>query len=541
MRTLPILALAPMAALALAAAPAPIDPQRIKADVRTLSSDAFAGRGPGEAGEAKTVDFLIGAFKAAGLQPGGEKGGWTQDVPLVRLDRLPGARLAIRAGDDSRVLELGRQATLSLTQPGRLALTDAPLVFGGWGIVDPARGWNAYDGVDLSGKVVVLLANDPDFEAGRDLGFGGRALTVAGRTGTKVAAAAKAGAAGVIIIHEEAGFSWPFSQAGRNDTLPSFAYAPLQPSPLGFSAIVEQQAATDLLRPLGLDLARLKARARDSRFRAFPLAATVSVTGENKATNVVSHNVIARLPGASRPDEYVMYGAHWDANGHTGAAEGGDAIRNGAVDNATGTAELLEVARAFAAGPRPARALLFAAWTAEEKGLLGAEYYASHPLYPLARTAAVINLDPHVVLPAARNLELIGPGQTDLEDDLRQVAAEAGQRIDPEPNPAAGWYFRSDHYPFARRGVPALAFRAGRDLVEGGTAAGDPVVAAYNRDCYHQPCDQFDPRWTFAGTAQEASAAYRVGLRIANAARWPGWRPGSEYRHVREETAAERR
>ena len=207
----------------------------------------------------------------------------------------------------------------------------------------------------------------------------------------------------------------------------------------------------------------------------------------------------------------------------------GDIDRNGAIDNATGTAELIEVARAFKAGRRPARTVVFAAWTAEEKGLLGAEYYAAHPIYPLARTAAVINLDPHVVLPAARNLELIGPGQTSLEDDLRAAAAQAGQRVDPEPSPEAGWYFRSDHYPFAQRGVPALAFRAGRDLVGRGRAAGQRTVAAYNRDCYHQPCDEFDPRWTFAGTAQEALAAYRVGLNIANSTSWPTWRPGSDY------------
>ena len=538
MNKLPLLAVG-FALTLTAAAPSPISPSRIRADVRTLSSDAFMGRGPGEPGEARTVEFLARSFKAAGLEPGGTNGSWTQDVPLVRLDRLPGATVSLRIRGKSRPLALGREATLALRNAGGFRLANAPLMFAGWGVVDPARGWDAYAGVDMRGKIAVLLASDPDFEAGRDLGFGGRALSIAGRTGSKVAAAARAGAAGVIVIHEEAALSWPFSQAASGDALPTFAYAPLQPSPLGFTAIMRRDLAT---ATLGLDLAVLKRRARNPRFRAFRLGdAALSVNGATRATPFISQNVVAIIKGAARPDEYVLYGAHWDANGHNGPDASGDIDRNGAVDNATGTAELLEVARAFKAGPRPRRSVVFAAWTAEEKGLLGAEYYAAHPLYPLSRTAAVINLDPHVVLPAARNLELIGPGQTSLEDDLRAAAALAGQRVDPEPSPEAGWYFRSDHYPFAQRGVPALAFRAGRDLIGRGPAAGQRAISAYNRNCYHQPCDEFDPRWTFAGTAQEALAAFRVGHKIANATSWPTWRANSEYRAVRAASAAERR
>jgi Zn-dependent M28 family amino/carboxypeptidase len=292
---------------------------------------------------------------------------------------------------------------------------------------------------------------------------------------------------------------------------------------------------------MGLTLATLKQRARSAAFRAVPLKATVSVSATNSATAVVSHNVVGILRGAERPDEFLLYGAHWDANGHNGPDRSGDAIRNGAVDNATGTAELLEVARAFSAGKRPARSVVFAAWTAEEKGLLGAEYYAQHPLYSLAHTAAVINLDPHVVLPAARNLELIGPGQTDLEGLLFEAAREQGLRVDPEPNPEAGWYFRSDHFPFAQRGVPALAFRAGRDLKVGGTKAGQQIVGAYNVRCYHQPCDEFRAGWTFAGTAQEALAAYRVGRMVADGVNWPGWLPGSAYAAARQSSDGERR
>lgn len=532
--------LLPFVALSLTAA-GPIDPTRIKADVRVLSSDELAGRGPGEKEEAATIAYLSEQMAAAGLAPGGEDGGWFQKVPLVRLDTAPGATATIKAGGRATVLRDGPDLDINPTNAGATSLTDVPLVFAGWGAPDPARGWDAFEGVDVRGKVVVMLAGDPDLEGGKDLGFGGRALVIGGRGGTKAAAAAKAGAAGVLFIHETAAYSWPYSQAGDSIRVPSFAYAPLKPNPLQFSGIVRGPAILPILARMGLTLPALKQRARSSSFRAFPLEATVSVSATNSAREVVSHNVVGILRGAERPNEFVLYGAHWDANGHNGPDRSGDAIRNGAVDNATGTAELLEVARAFAGGKRPARSVVFAAWTAEEKGLLGAEYYAQHPLYPLARTAAVINLDPHVVMPAARNLELIGPGQTDLEGLLVKAAGEQGLRVDPEPNPEAGWYFRSDHFPFAQRGVPALAFRAGRDLKIGGTKAGQRIVDAYNERCYHQPCDEFSAGWTFAGTAQEALAAYRVGQMVADGEMWPGWLPGSAYAAARQSSEGERR
>ena len=530
----------PLVALTLTAA-GPIDPARIKADVRTLSSDAFAGRGPSEKGEAATIEYLAKQMEAAGLAPGGEDNGWFQKVPLVRLDTAPGGTATIRAGELATVLLDGPDLDINPTNPGLTSLSDAPLVLAGWGAPNPARGWDAFQGVDVNGKVVVLLAGDPDLEGGKDLGFGGRSLVFSGRGGAKAAAAAKAGAVGVLFIHEAAAYSWPYAQAGDSIRVPSFAYAPLKPNALKFSGIVRGPAILPILARIGLTLPALKERARSAAFRAFPLEATVSVSATNIAKEVVSHNVVGILRGADRPNEFLLYGAHWDANGHNGPDRSGDTIRNGAVDNATGTAELLEVARAFSAGKRPARSVVFAAWTAEEKGLLGAEYYAQHPIYSLARTAAVINLDPHVVLPAARNLEFIGPGQTDLESLLVKAAQEQRLRVDPEPNPEAGWYFRSDHFPFAQRGVPALAFRAGRDLKHGGVRAGQQIVEAYNVRCYHQPCDEFKASWTFAGTAQEALAAYTVGRMVADGVSWPGWLSGSAYAAARRSSEGERR
>jgi Zn-dependent M28 family amino/carboxypeptidase len=537
-----LVALAATGIVSVAAAQAPVlSAARIREDVRVLSSDEFEGRGPGEAGDRRTVEYLSKSFAAAGLRPGGVDGLWTQPVSLVRLNRQPGARLSLAIGGSTVPLTPGQDATLALRNPGRTEVRDAPLVFGGYGVVDAARGWDVYAGVDLRGKVVVVVANDPDFEAGRDLGFEARRMVIAGRIGSKFEAASRAGALGVLVIHEDAAASYPFLQVANADALPAFVLAPLRPSPLQFSGWLRGDVATRLLDSTGHGLEELKRRAREPLFRAFPLdGATASAAGELVATEIVSHNVIARVDGATRPGEYVLYGAHWDANGRGARGAPGNAIRNGAVDNATGTAELLEIARAFAKGPRPARTVVFAAWTAEEKGLLGAEAYAANPIYPLGKTAAVINLDPHVVLPAARDVELIGGGRTDLELRLAEAASRHGLRVTLEPNPEAGWYFRSDHFPFAKRGVPSIAFRAGRDLVEGGTAAGNAIVGPYNARDYHQVSDDFDPGWTFAGTVQEATVALELGRAIANDGRWPAWYPGVEYGAVRAASEAER-
>ena len=509
--------------LLLAGATAPtITPAEIKADVRELSSDAFGGRGPGEDGEVTTLSYLEQQFASAGLQPAGENGGWYQEVPLVRLDRLPGAALSLTVLGRAMPLAIGRQASLGLSNAGRTQVTNAPLVFAGYGIVDPATGHDDFAGVDMAGKVALVLANDPDFEAGQDLGFEDRRLVISGRIGSKVAAARKAGALGVLVIHEDAAASYPFSQVAQ--PLPSAVPAPLSTSPLQLTGWLDRSAWAPLLKTLKLDIVTLKARARLPGFRAMPLArVAVSASGEVRATSFTSRNIVARLRGDTHPDEVILYGAHWDANGRNGPDSTGDAIRNGAVDNGIGTAELLAVARAFAKAPRTARTVMFAAWTAEEKGLLGASFYAAHPLAPLETTVAVINLDPHVALPTSKTIELIGGGRTTLEIDLTRVAAQQSLRVVPEPSPEAGWYFRSDHYPFASAGVPAVAFRIGRDLATGGVAAGTRIVNTYNARCYHQPCDAFDASWTAQGAAQEANVAFALGRELANGNSWPDW------------------
>lgn len=529
---------APLFVLVLAAAapppltaPEPASAGRIGADVAVLASDAFGGRGPGEDGEAKTIAYLQDAMAKAGLKPGGPKGKWLQEVPLVRLDRAPGAAMTLNFGGTTRPLVLGRDATLALRNPGHTEVADMPLVFAGFGIV--GQGYDAFKGVDMAGKIAVVLANDPDFETGRDLGFEGRRMVIAGRVGSKFEAAARAGAAGVLVIHEDAAASYPWGQVGSGDALPAMVPAPLKPSAMQLSGWLSGETAAALLKAQNLDLAALKIRSREPGFIAFALpGASLSARGDLVATPFTSHNVIGRIDGARIPREAVVFGAHWDANGRNGPVNG-DGIRNGAIDNAMGTAELLEVARLFTARHRPARTVIFAAWTAEEKGLLGSDFYAANPVVPMDRTIAYINLDPHVALPAAKNLELIGGGRSQMENYLYRAAGTLGLRLDDEPNPEAGWFFRSDHFPFARRGVPVLAFRAGRDLVDGGLTRSNAIVAAYNAKDYHQPSDQLRPEWDFAGSAQEATAAFIVGYEVADCTVWPKWVPGTEFAPLR--------
>jgi Zn-dependent M28 family amino/carboxypeptidase len=537
-------AIALLSLLLSAPAAAQISAARIKEHVRVLSSDEFKGRGPTQEGDEKTVAYLAQQFQAAGLEPGGPNGSWYQDVPLIRYDRVGPVRISASVAGTTIPLETGRDITASSRIVGETRLDGAPLVFVGYGIDDPAIGWNNYGGMDLKGKVAVFLANDPDFEAPAPGEFGGRALVFAGRFGAKVEAARRRGAAAVLVVHETAAASYPWSQVANSDPLPGFGLVPADPKAPGFGLTgwLHRDAAFNLFRRAGLDLEQLKAAARQKSFRAVPIGnAKLSARLAMNATPVASRNVVARLKGRTRPNETIVYGAHWDANGIGPADARGDTIRNGAIDNATGTATLLEIARAFAKGRRPERSLLFIGYTAEEKGLLGAEYYVANPLYPLETTVAVFNLDPHVAMGRARSLDLIGGGRTDLERDLVRVARKHRLRVDEERSPEAGWYFRSDHFAFAKKGVPALAFRAGRDLVKGGVAAGDAQIADYNENRYHQTTDEFDPAWDMAGAAQEGRVAYELGRELARSARWPTWNEGVEYKKVRETSAALRR
>lgn len=541
LRILPLallLAVAPAHAQSLPAAPI-LSPERIKADVRTLSSDAFHGRGPTQAGEQMTLDFLAKRFAALKLEPAGDAG-YRQRVPLRRLTRTAASFSLAQAGR-AAALRPGVEIAATSGITGTTTLDKAGIVFLGYGVVEPKLGYDPYAGVDVRGKVVVVLAGDPDVEAGRDLGFGGRAAAPASRT--KASEAWQRGAAAYITIHEDFPASYPWLQRAKGDAVPSYALADAPAGPAyGIRGSIREDVGRRLLAVAGLDLDRIKERARRADFRGIPLPnATLSARVEVAEDRVVSHNVVGILRGSDPAVGSILYGAHWDAYGENAFDPPADRIRNGAIDNGTGTATLLEIARVFAAGPRPKRSIVFAAWTAEEKGLLGATYHAAHPALPLATMAAQFNLDPHVVLGRTRELELIGVGRTPLEADLARVAGSQGLRIVPEENTEAGWYYRSDHYAFAAAGVPGVYFRAGRDIVAGGAAAGEAKRAAYNARCYHQTCDEFDARWDMTGAAQEGSVAYAMGREIADSTRWPGWNANEPFAAVRANSEGERR
>ena len=520
-------------------APPILSPDRIKADVRTLSADDFHGRGPTQQGEAVTLAFLERRFADLGLKPGVGQS-YRQPVSLLRWTR-DRASFSLTLGETTRRLTPGVEIAATSRILGTSTLDRAPIVFVGYGVVDARLGYDPYRGVDVRGKVVVALAGDPDVEAGRDLGFGGRASSPAART--KLTEAQKRGAAAFFQIHETFPSSYPWLQIANGDAVPGYALDEgTVPAAFGVRGTFRNDIGIALLRQGGLDYAAAKIAAQRADFRAVDLkGASLSATTTITMDRVTSHNIVGVLPGTDPQAGSILYGAHWDAYGENAFDPPADRIRNGAIDNGTGTATLLEIARTFAAAPRPRRSVVFALWTAEEKGLLGASWYADHPVLPLATTAAQFNLDPHVVLGRTRDLELIGVGRTPLERDLTRVAAAQGLAVVPEENTEAGWYYRSDHYAIAQKGVPGVYFRAGRDLVNGGMAVGERIRAAYNARCYHQTCDEFDARWDMTGAAQEGSVAYALGREIADGKGWPGWNATEPFAAERAKTDSERR
>ncbi len=534
-RWLPLLLL-----LTAATDPAPpiLSAARIKADVRTLSADDFHGRGPTQVGETVTLAFLETRFARLGLKPGGDQR-YRQRVPMLRWTRER-ADFALDLGGTRRTLTPGTEIAATSRIVGTSQVQHAAIVFVGYGVVEPGLGYDPYRGVDVRGKVVVALAGDPDVEAGRDLGFGGRASSPATRT--KLAEAQRRGAAAFFQIHDNFPSSYPWLQLAKGDAVPGYALdtGPVPPA-FGVRGTLRNDIGVALLRQGGLDYAAAKLAAQKADFRAVALrGAYLDASTTIALDRVASHNIVGILPGTDPAAGSVLYGAHWDAYGENAFDPPADRIRNGAVDNGTGTATLLEIARIFAGAKRPRRSVVFALWTAEEKGLLGASWYADHPVLPLATTAAQFNLDPHVVLGRTRDLEVIGVGRTPLEGDLARVAASQGLRIVPEENTEAGWYYRSDHYALAQKGVPGVYFRAGRDLVDGGASAGERERARYNATCYHQTCDAFDARWDMTGAAQEGSVAYALGREVATGRRWPGWNTTEPFAAERAKTQAER-
>jgi len=525
------------------------DAQRMAHDVQVLSSDAFQGRGVATPGETKTLAYLIAQFRAAGLQPAGDLAGgkraWTQAVPLGRFEITGPVTVSVDDGKARSAWTQGSEIAVRAAMNGahQVDIRDAPLVFVGYGVTAPERNWDDFKGVDLKGKIAVVLINDPDVDGGEG-DFGGKAMTYYGRWTYKYEEMARRGAIGTLIVHETAPASYGWATVKNSNTNVMYDIARADPASAHsvLEAWIQRDAAVNLFQRAGLDFDVAKKQAQLRAFRPVPLTGvTLSARFAVDARVIKSQNVAAIRAGTTRPGDYVVYSAHWDHLGIGQPDARGHAIYNGAVDNGTGLAALLALARAYGAHPAPQRSVLFLAVTAEEKGLLGSEYYASNPLYPLARTVGMINMDALSPQGPARNFTISGNAKLDLLDALTAKAAARGLAYTPDPQPEAGKFFRSDHFSLAKRGVPAISFGSGNDWVDGGVAAGQADKDRYTAVAYHQPADQFDPAWSFGGMARDVAMLYDLGLDLANSTRWPNWSADSEFRKVRDASAAQRR
>ena len=521
--------------------------QRLSDVDKTLASDAFQGRGTAAAIEPTVIDYIAKQFAAAGVQPGGEivngHRSWFQSVPLLRSEIV--GTPAISLDENGTVVPLRNGPDIAVLAPlngqRAVAIANAPLLFVGYGVSAPERNWDDFKGQDVRGKILVELINDPDFEGGEG-DFGGKAMTYYGRWTYKFEEAARRGAAGVIIVHETAPASYPWNVVQNSNTNAQFDIVRDNPAAqhTGFESWIQRPLAVQLFQRAGLNFEQAKAAAKRRDFHPMPLKTTLSAKYSADAQVITSHNVVGLLPGSRYPDETIIYSGHWDHLGVGTPDATGDRIYNGAVDNATGVSQIIEQARAFAHGPRPQRSVVFLAVTGEEKGLLGSAYYAAHPLYPLGTTVAVLNTDAMNVFGPTRNFSISGTAKLDLLDDLIAEGKREGRYFTPDPHPEAGGFFRSDHFSFAKVGVPAVSFDSGNDMVNGGVARGEALGKDYTAHHYHQPSDEWSPKWDFRGLAQDAAMLHAVGERLANSREWPNWAPDSEFRAARDRTSADR-
>ena len=543
-------ALAPVVSAWAATPVGGIDAARMTAVVKEIASDAYEGRGPATAGETKTLAYLIKQYTSYGLQPGGDLGkdgkrAWTQDVPLGRFEIKGPVQASFDLGGKVQAVTQGDQVAIRapMTNVDRVAIKDAPVVFAGYGVTAPERRWDDFKGMDVKGKILLVLVNDPDFETGVG-DFGGKAMTYYGRWTYKYEEAARRGALGLFVIHETAPAAYGWATVKNSNTNAQFDIVRDKPSAAHatIEAWIQRDETVALLKQAGLDFDTLKKQAQTRAFRpALLKGVTFSTAFKVDHSVIVSHNVVAREVGAKRPDETVVYSAHWDHLGVGLPDAKGDRIYNGARDNASGTADLLELARAYGKAPRTDRSVVFLSVTAEEKGLLGSDYYGAHPLYPLAKTVADINMDMLGIWGPAHDLSTSGSGQTTLQDDLTAYLKAENRVYSQDDSPEAGHFYRSDHFSFAKVGVPAISVHSGDDLVKGGLAAGRAASAAFTRDRYHQPADEWSPDWDLSGQVQDMELVYRMGRDLANSDRWPGWYVSSEFKAIRDKTASERK
>ena len=509
----------------------------LKQHVAVLASDAFMGRKPFTEGETKTVNYLKQQYAIAGLEPGNGNS-YFQDVPMVNISTIAAPSMQVASpqgnftfkGFDDYVVWTEKTDPL-------VTLSNTELVFAGYGVVAPEYNWNDYAGLDVKGKVVLVMVNDPGYNSGDTTLFKGKTMTYYGRWTYKFEEAARQGAKGCLIIHNTAGASYPFSVV-QNNWNGSRLHLDNRGKNIPYCDLVgwvTGSSANRLLAAAGLD-STILAGADQRGFKGRSMQVRISTSIQVKSVYNLSHNVIGKITGTTRKEEYIIYSAHWDHLGVGQPDETGDSIYNGALDNASATAGLLELARAFNnLKTKPERTIVFLAVTAEEQGLWGSAYYAQNPVYPAAKTVANINMDEINAFDKTNDIVVVGKGQSDLEDILQEEAEKAGRYVSYESHPEAGYYYRSDHFNFAKAGIPALYTNMGIDVVGKGKAYGQQKEDEFTEKHYHRPSDEFDPAtWTMAGGMEDLKLMFQVGKRLAWGAATPGWKTGSEFKAVRE-------
>jgi Zn-dependent M28 family amino/carboxypeptidase len=509
--------------------------------IKMLSSDSFQGRRPFTAGETRTIDYLVKSYTALGLEPGNGNS-YTQDVPLVEISPVGTPTLQLQSPKGNISFQSLNDFVVWTERPDSVIRIDASdVVFAGFGVVAPEYNWNDYAGLDVKGKIVLVMVNDPGFYDSTL--FKGHTMTYYGRWTYKYEEAARQGAKACLIIHNTAAASYPFTVVQSSnggvklhlDTRSNPSYQ------LAVQGWITSETAKKFLLAAGKDSSLLVA-AQHHGFKAVPLNVKVFAALAVKEVYNMSHNVIAKITGSKYPDEFVLYSAHWDHLGIGKPDAKGDSIYNGAADNASGTAALLQIARAFESqSQKPERTIIFLSVTAEEQGLLGSAWYGQHPVYPLAKTVANLNIDVLNTYGPTKDITYSGKGQSELEDYLADEARQNGRYIAPEDHPEAGHYFRSDHFSFARAGVPSLTADGGVDDLTRGTAYGKQKHDEYTANRYHQPADQYDSSWDLTGGLQDVELLYTIGKRLANSHEWPQWKAGSEFKAIRDQTAGERK
>lgn len=505
-------------------------------NIEVLASDSFLGRMPFTKGEDLTIDFLQKKFAAVGLEPGNGSS-YLQDVPMVNITTTAAPDMQVKSAKGSFKLKGLEDYVIWTNKTDSVSLNNSDLVFAGYGVVAPEYNWNDYADIDVKGKVVLVLVNDPGYNSGDSSLFKGKTMTYYGRWTYKFEEAARQGARGCLIIHNTQAASYPFAVVQNNWNGSRLRLDPRGKNENHADVIgwISGPAANKLLTAAGYD-STLLAKADQKGFKAVPLNEQLTTSIAVKADYNKSHNVIGKITGSKRPNEYIIYTAHWDHLGIGKADEKGDSVYNGAMDNASATAGLIEIARAFKSLPTPPeRSIILLAVTAEEQGLLGSEYYAQNPIYPVAQTVANINMDVLNPFSKTNDIIVVGRGQSDLEDYLQEAATKAGRTISYETHPEAGYYYRSDHFNFAKVGIPALYTERGIDVVGKGKEYGEQLDKEYNEQRYHRPADNYDAAtWTMEGAIEDLKLLFQVGKRIAFEERMPEWKNGSEFKAIRE-------